>query len=288
LMENIKALNDGDEIGGWLLGDWKDDGDKMSLVCDKFFIPKQQVSSAEVDISPESMVETIKELGIEQSNRIKAHWHIHPFGTGDTSWSSTDETKIKDFMSPEKQREVFVFFLSSIDKIKARVEMNFKATCLGKTFTIRQSHDDIPVYKETSVNKTGILSRLKELIKDKITRPVNKTLNEYYYNGDKCDKPKKEELERYEVIVKGKTIVVKMDYLFGDWVVNKAVITPEMMSYKAKHEKKGKIVLVYESIDAETFADFIENSLMNLEVQYDEFGMYPYQNRYAHEGGWDY
>ena len=104
IMQNIKELNDNDEIGAWLLGEWTKNKNKITLTLDQLVIPKQEVSSAEVDISPESMIDTIKEIGATGSNRIKAHWHIHPFDSGTPTWSTIDDDKITDFMEPDKGR----------------------------------------------------------------------------------------------------------------------------------------------------------------------------------------
>ena len=93
LMKNIKELNDGNEIGGWLLGEWSidddnDNGGKATLELDEFIIPEQDVSYGEVDIDPSSITDMIKEFGTQKCNRVKAHWHIHPFGNGETDFPS--------------------------------------------------------------------------------------------------------------------------------------------------------------------------------------------------------
>jgi len=98
LMNNIEQLNGGKEIGGWLTGSWKVENDEATLLLDRFIIPKQEVSYGEVDMSPESMTDTMKEIGLEECNRIKAHWHIHPFGKGTTDWSQIDEEKRKRYI----------------------------------------------------------------------------------------------------------------------------------------------------------------------------------------------
>ena len=171
LMSNIKKLNEGDEIGGWLLGDWTPNAkdDKSTLVLDEFVIPKQKVSGVEVDMSPESMADILKELGPEKCNRIKAHWHIHPWA-GKTDWSGTDEEKIRDFMDPTKARGLFVFLLSSTDTLKGRVELVFKGsnTFLGEV-NLKQSFDDLEIGHEGS-NNLAILSELEARIKEKVER----------------------------------------------------------------------------------------------------------------------
>lgn len=279
LMQNISELNNGDEIGGWLLGDWVDKGDEMELVCDEFYIPKQEVSAAEVDISPESIIETIKDIGIDKSNRIKAHWHIHPFAQDTTNWSGTDETKIKDFMSPEKQREIFVFLLSSKTQLKARVELNYTATLLGKKFAIPQSIDGLPVTSEKNIDEINIFNRLKEMIASKITRPVNKTLT-YYVNGGS-----KKEDERFEVDIRKEVVILTMTEEFGDWILNKAIVPPELMDYVNKKDKGRKVLLIYKpKTDLDTFATMLEDTMISLECQYEDSVKYSgYNSRYYGE-----
>jgi len=236
LMGNIKKLNDGDEIGGWMLGDWipnaKDD--TSTLVLDEFIIPKQKVSSVEVDMSPESMSDIIKELGPEKCNRIKAHWHIHPWA-GKTDWSGTDEEKIKDFMDPTKDRGLFVFLLSSTDTLKARVELTFKGTnsFLGEV-NLKQHFDDLEVGHEGS-NNIAILAELEARIKEKVTRSVTSAA---FANGKLIDttdwrkfmSKDKGSLEEkvvdnrdsisFRVKRKGNKNKVRIDPDFWDWIVS--------------------------------------------------------------------
>ena len=172
LMKHIRTLNEENEIGGWLTGNWVLDENNATLTLDSFIIPKQTVSKVEVDIGPESMIDMIKEFGPETSNRIKAHWHIHPFNTGPTDWSSIDDEKITDFMDPNKKREIFVFLLSSLDQIKARIEIRTKTTLLGKQLTSQQSYNNI------SVNRAGdggpeLLEKLKTRIAEKVETGVS-------------------------------------------------------------------------------------------------------------------
>ena len=167
LMHNIKTLNEGKEIGGWLTGNIELKEKTIIVTLEEFIIPKQTVTGTEVDISPESMIDTIKTIGIENSNKIKAHWHIHPFGKGKTNWSSTDEEKIKNFTQPEKEREIFIFLLSSEDWMKARIEINAKITLLGQTYTYHVSEDDLEVSVEEPETNT-ILEELQREIKEKV------------------------------------------------------------------------------------------------------------------------
>ena len=142
-MHNIKTLNEGKEIGGWLTGNIELKEKTIIVTLEEFIIPKQTVTGTEVDISPESMIETIKEIG-EKTNNIKAHWHIHPFGKGKTNWSQTDEEKIKEFTKPE-QREIFIFLLSSEDWMKARIIINTQIKVLGKTIPERIDINNIEI-----------------------------------------------------------------------------------------------------------------------------------------------
>tara|TARA_Y100000310_G_scaffold341019_1_gene438796 strand:+ start:5206 stop:6138 length:933 start_codon:yes stop_codon:yes gene_type:complete len=176
LMRNIKTLNDGDEIGGWFLGDWKFTNEKAELLLDEFIIPKQEVSGAEVNIEEDSMLDTIKEIGTDKCNRIKAHWHIHPFGNGDTNWSSTDEEKIRDFMNPEKEREIFVFLLSSEDRMKARVELNIRGTIKKQTICVRKSLDNLDVRKDSRELVSPYFEKLKKRIEEKVERRAYSTV----------------------------------------------------------------------------------------------------------------
>lgn len=170
LMRNIETLNKGNEVGGWLTGEWTFEGETATLLLDKFIIPKQTVSGSEVDISPESMADMLKEFGPEECNRLKAHWHIHPFGKGKTNWSSIDEDKIKDWMAPEKGREIFVFLLSSEDTIKARVLLNCETRLkrFDKTFNYRADKDDIEVLREEAT-MPKYLDELKARIDEKVS-----------------------------------------------------------------------------------------------------------------------
>jgi hypothetical protein len=284
LMHNIKELNNGDEIGGWLLGDWIDMGERMELICDKFYIPEQEVSSTEVDISPESIISTIKELGIDESNRIKGHWHIHPFSEDTTDWSSIDEDKITDFMKPDKGREIFVFLLSSKSKIKARVQINYTAQFLGKKFTVTQKYDNLEVNKFEDKDTNKILEKLKSVIADKIKRPV-KNLT-YYMNGGAH---KKKDEEYYDIKVKGTKVIAILDDVFGDWVINKAIIAPEMLTFENKHKKKNKLILVYERKDADSFSTILDNTLFDLAEKYvteTEDYPYKYNSGWYRYGGW--
>lgn len=206
LMNNIKDINSGDEIGAWILGDWKTnrDNDTLTLLIDNFIIPKQKVSGAEVDISPESMSDTVREIGIKNANRIRGHWHIHPFGTGETNWSSIDETKINDFTSIEKERDLFVFLLSSLDTLKARVEFvgELKIPLIKETFKIKQSIDDLEVERESGYKKSPYLEELKQRIKDKVEK---QTFNTGYNVFDKYN------VGNLKDIVQAETTDIKQD-----------------------------------------------------------------------------
>lgn len=175
LMQNITELNEGKEIGAWLTGKWKIDDKEAILLCDKFIIPKQKAGFGSVEIDEDSMIDTIKDIGFDEANRICAHWHIHPFGTGATDWSSIDDEKIEDYMLPEKQREIFVFLLSSLDQIKARVEYYTEVNVpFLKMFKYKEriSINDVIVERETPVTKTKYYGILQEEIKSKVEKTV--------------------------------------------------------------------------------------------------------------------
>lgn len=190
LMFNNDKLNEGSEIGGWLLGDWRITDKNATLLLDTFIIPKQTVTKVEVDIGPESMIDTIKEIGPEASNRIKAHWHIHPFGKGPTDWSGIDEQKITDFMDPTKQRNIFVFLLSSEDQLKARVECicTKKNLFTGEIIYERGTLNNLPVYSQNNIANTTHFDYLEKRIKEKVEQrkyvaPVIKD-NSFYMQDD--------------------------------------------------------------------------------------------------------
>lgn len=216
LMRNIKDINGGDEIGGWVLGDWHVDGNTATLILDEFVIPKQEVSKTEVDISPTSMTDTLKELGPERCNRIKAHWHIHPFGTGKTNWSGIDEDKIKDFMEPQTGREIFVFLLSSEDWMKARVELNMKTTLLGKEVNVKRTIDDLEVETEKTTSELSLFEKLKLRVEEKVSKHVYK-YNQTTLGGATS---KKEEIEEmlFSVIPSKKRITLEMDKDFHEFI----------------------------------------------------------------------
>lgn len=282
LMKNVDKLNNGDEIGGWLLGDWRKSKEKATLFLDEFVIPKQEVSSTEVDISPESMMDTIKELGMEKCNKIKAHWHIHPFGKGSTSWSGTDEEKIKDFMEPSKGREIFVFLLSSEGELKARVEVNFKGSIkdLGGEFTVRKTLDDLDVRKETEESNDALFGKLKARIDEKVNRR--------YQGGEWWKKDKSTVIQEsddgqyYNLrILKGK-VRVYLDPLFADYVKECGIASTELMNPTNSKKKKGNIVLDYVRDETMLEKEFeqLDRELSMLEEQYHiyVFGQPQYRN----------
>ena len=180
LMYNIKELNAGKEIAGFLTGKWensimdKDNNIDIKLILDNFIIPKQKASGAEVEISEEGMIDTLKQIGVENGNNIKAHWHIHPFAPGLTSWSSVDDDKVRDFMSMEKGRKIFVFLLSSRSQIKARVIINYIARhpITKMKYIINKDIDNIEVKRENE-----LYNEYKEILKTKIDEKVDKSVH---------------------------------------------------------------------------------------------------------------
>lgn len=234
LMKNIKELNNGKEIGGWLLGEWKHTEEESKLNLTKFIIPKQEVSGADVEISTESMMDTLEEIGIENGKKIKAHWHIHPFSVGKTNWSGGDEEKIRSFMEPEKEREIFVFLLSSLDEIKARVEINYTVkTSFLKEKKIRQTFDNIQIENEKEEEKK-IYEQLQKRINEKITEKKSKTIHDYdneyynkYYKKNNYNtypiktQKKKEEKEYYIYKEKNKVILIMSNELEKYMIIEK-------------------------------------------------------------------
>lgn len=230
LMNNIDDINKGKEIGAWLFGEWEINGDECCLFIDDYVIPEQEVSKTEVDISPESMTSTIKELGFEKCNKIIGHWHIHPFGKGSTNWSCTDEEKIKDFMSPDKQREIFAFLLSSEDEIKARIEINLKGkvSFIDKEINIRKSFDNLDVNRETSEDNTKIIEKLKERVKSKVKETSLITTN-FKSNNFKNEPYSKVSL--FKIKKKKNRIKLNLDCLFADFIVSCDIASHSLLSF---------------------------------------------------------
>lgn len=243
LMNNIDNLNDGSEIGAWMLGDWVQEEDKIRLVIDNFIIPKQKVSGAEVDMSPESMIDIIKEIGHEQANRIKAHWHIHPFSSGSTSWSGGDESKIADFMEPTKGRQLFVFMLSSKTELKARVELvaEWSLPMFKKKFIQRKSLDNLEVKRETDITESPYLEELKETIKTKVEKIsyVNQGRYGFSCKYEGTNYNKKDDEVNYLVSSNNNYIRVKLDMDFYEYLNNLTDEQLGSLSNPAQEKQKG-------------------------------------------------
>jgi len=284
LMKNIKKLNDGNEIGGWLLGDWTiNEDNKATLLLDEFIIPKQEVSGGEVDIDPSSMTDMIKEFGIQKCNRLKAHWHIHPFGNGKTDWSSIDEEKIKDFMEPKKDREIFVFLLSSEDSIKARVELNTKTTILKKSFNIKKSYDNLDVERESSTDNS-IFTKLKNRIKDKVSTSSviygkdwqkDEGYNKFYKTATNNNRYKKEkskyEKPVWQVIRNHKLVILNTDLDFGEFMFGYTYGDEKISKYDTINMEKNGYKMKYlftKTIEAEKFEKLLKSQLFIAEEDY--------------------
>lgn len=171
LMKENDTLNRGEEIAGWFTGEWSINWSttesEAHLNLDDFIIPKQEVSRGDVDLDEESMLDVVREFGHQKSNRIKAHWHLHPFGKGETNWSSTDEEMIRSYMEHDDHRRFFVFLLSSNDLIKARVVWKEyrEDPFTQEKGTFLQSRDNLPV----EVNNEKIEDQLRARIQEKVT-----------------------------------------------------------------------------------------------------------------------
>lgn len=165
IMGNVDELVDGSEIGAWLTGEW----DETTLHIDGVLIPEQEVSSGQVDIGSESIRSLLKEHDPSVTNRIVGHWHIHPFGTGETDWSGIDETKIGKFMRPCKGREKFAFLLSSFDWMKARVEARVETehAWSEEASSKRVCKDGLQV-ERIQDDREAIMDELREEIEDKV------------------------------------------------------------------------------------------------------------------------
>lgn len=286
LMNNIKTLNAGEEIGAWLTGEWTHTETESTLKLDKFVIPEQEVSKTEVDISPESMIDTIKELGSEESNRIKAHWHIHPFGKGVTNWSSIDESKIGDFMSPEKQREIFVFLLSSEDRVKARVEVRIKGKLSFKQeeFVFSETYDNLPVTKESNLGDNAYLERLKERIKEKVKKiTYTPKVNTAYGYGKPLNKvgagnnyPKQKPflISRENNVLKVSVCDKYLNgYSFSDHLAVEPSVSNELREYSKSFEDRAneRVVFIYKFADNKEACDNQEFFTEELKMLYEEY-----------------
>lgn len=280
LMNNIKDLNNGDEIGGWLFGDWTEQDDKYTLLLDKFVIPNQEVTGAEVDISPESMSQVMKEFGPQECNRIKAHWHIHPFGKGNTNWSGIDEEKINAFTNPDKGREIFVFLLSSEDQIKARVEVNIKAqlNIAGeKTVYFKQTHDNLEVSKETTARDSTMFDKLKKLISEKVSRKtyVSTTTGrddwKDFMGYNKQTKFKRADL--FSIQAKGKKITISIRPELDTYLTNHAEVSYELKNPDDRQEKRKVVWYIYNLKNESSVEDvkkMLNNELTLLEQEYQD------------------
>lgn len=279
LMNNIDEINEGDEIGAWLIGDWSVKEDQtLKLKIEKFIIPKQKVSRTEVDISPESMIDTIREIGCEQSNRIKGHWHIHPFASGTTDWSSIDEAKITDFMSPDKNRQIFAWLLSSKTELKARIEIvtEYNLPILKQKFKSRQTFDNLEVTRENGEEENHYLAELKETISTKVERNTP-SVKEYWgfntgiyggeykfqeedYSGDtylnslKRKQPLAENSDKnFEVIRSGEYLKVKMSKDFAKFIEGLGDLMPELL--ECPDHVKNKATYTQWSYNKETLIE---------------------------------
>jgi len=191
IMNNINIVNDGKELGAWLLGKWRKDEESYILKLHEMIIPKQKVYGEEVDLSPESMIEVVNEIGHKKSNMIKAQWHIHPFSSNVPSWSPWDEIQIADLMNPEKDRKIFVFLLSGMNDIIAKVVINTKSKIniingISEEVDVTTVLDDVEILNETNVDQ-NLYDNIKKEIEGKIIKEkkgvvptVNKNLLRYY------------------------------------------------------------------------------------------------------------
>ena len=112
-MKGCRLYNNDEELGAFLLGKIIKYKGTITANIKEVVIPKQEVSKTSVDISPQSMIDLLDEIGIERNNEIIGHYHIHPFNFGETNWSGIDEDKIEKFCKDRKKP--FIFVLSSFD-----------------------------------------------------------------------------------------------------------------------------------------------------------------------------
>jgi len=184
LMANIGELNGGKELALWFTGKWVEIEDGFMLIVDGWFFPEQSASTGEVEIDENDMISLIREYGHDKIETVKAHWHIHPFSNYKPNWSNTDDNKIEDFMHPEKDRDLFVFILSSKGEIVAKVVANLTANIkpFNKKVKFQKMYDDVEIVNETKMDKK-LFKVLKSEIKKKVRNPIKK--DEWFDNYSK-------------------------------------------------------------------------------------------------------
>ena len=273
LMNHIDELNNGKEIACWLTGDWKEEDDVYHLILDEMHIPEQTVSGAEIDVSEAELVNLVKRIGIKKANRIKAHWHIHPFGKGNTNWSATDEEHISSWTDVKKGREVFCFLLSSTNQIKGRVEVNVVREFMGKKEQVRYSFDNITVEKEnknTKSYKTELEKDIKEFVTEKEYKYVQtKWAKGYsYLDDDKSEDP------LFTIKKKKKKVNIKIDIDFLKYVQKGTTegVVKAILLNKGNVKKYSTYIVEYEfkneKLSGQTMADMFDTELTFLEELY--------------------
>ena len=123
------------------------DGEKNFYVEELLF-PKQKVSGASVNFTPEGWGELVKERGLKGLENISFYWHRHP---GSASHSSTDETHtfggFMDSYEDGKNRPYFIFYQTAISSQgfneEARIELRkpIRATLMNINVTIDDPED---------------------------------------------------------------------------------------------------------------------------------------------------
>jgi len=103
------------EIGGYLVGEIKN-----GEVClNDILIPSQNVSSVNVNISPQNQIELRKKYGL-LCTKIIGHFHSHH--SMSAFWSSTDLNNMRNIMG---YKDVFVFIVGSRkDGYKCRLSIS--------------------------------------------------------------------------------------------------------------------------------------------------------------------
>lgn len=233
IMFNNEELNNGNEIGAWLLGKWSEEKDKAIATIKEIHIPKQEVQSAEVDISPDSMINTVKELGPKKCREIIGHWHIHPFSKGRTDWSGIDESKIKDWMDPTKQREVFLFLLSSLDWMKGRIEINIQNKFKEMEFTTRYTLDDMEINTISKQNK-----ELFEQVKKEIALKVREKKQTWKTTFTGTTKGYKDTLFDVTIKKKKKQIEIIVKKGLAEYITLNQYVTDEIANPDERKENR--------------------------------------------------
>lgn len=159
------------EIGGFLVGDWNNDG----IYIEDILIFKQQVHKTNVTKFGISDILMINEVGVETTNRIIGEWHSH--NTMSTFWSATDEEFIKGYLTNKDGAIIRNSLISVVSAYKSHFAdpYDHKVRIDIKGFKgMNATFDDLEYSVEESLNeslediyseKKVIMGKAEELVK---------------------------------------------------------------------------------------------------------------------------